>query len=141
MITLGFEAQRTYGSPQGHRTTIQILLIPRDGEPFVQNAILDTGAGVSSFDKALAKRLGFDDLTTGTKTTVRAADGQQADAYIHSVRIELFGNPMTIPVAFCPAWPEGTSNLLGMAGFFEQMIAAFDHRNRTFFYLLNAGST
>jgi len=70
------------------------------------------------------------------RAPITAANGQRDDAFIHDLKIELFAKPMTIQVAFCPAWAAGRQNLLGMQGFFGQMIAGFDHRNRKFFYLL-----
>jgi hypothetical protein len=55
---------------------------------------------------------------------------------LHSLQVELFGQRLTIPVAFSEAWPEGTQNLLGMRGFFEQMLIAFNHSQRQLFYTL-----
>jgi len=37
---------------------------------------------------------------------------------------------MTIPVSFCPSWPTGTPNLLGMEGFFDQLLIALEHREK-----------
>jgi len=136
MITLRFEAGQNYGASTNHRTLIPIRLLPPTGAPFVVDALLDTGAGVSKFDHALLSRLGIADVTTGVKTDATAANGQTNTAYIHDVRLEFFGNHMTVPIAFCPDWQEGLTNLLGMRGFFERMLAAFDHRNRKLFYLL-----
>lgn len=53
------------------------------------------------------------------------ANKDSQPAWIHPVEIEFFGRPLTIEAAFCPAWD--MKNLLGMRGFFDQVVIAFDH--------------
>jgi hypothetical protein len=49
-------------------------------------------------------------------------------AYIHEFEIDFLGRRMTTPAAICPEWD--TQNLLGIRGFFDQMVVAFDHAER-----------
>lgn len=116
---------------------MRIRIRPSSGPTFTVQAVLDTGAAISYFDRALLPPLGITDVTTGRPIDLRAASGERSTGYVHSVNIEFVGHPMTIPVAFCPDWPEGTDNLLGMEGFFEQLRAAFEHRARRFYHAIH----
>jgi hypothetical protein len=116
---------------------MRIRIRPSSGPTFTVQAVLDTGAAISYFDRALLPPLGITDVTAGRPIDLRAASGERSTGYVHSVNIEFVGHPMTIPVAFCPDWPEGTDNLLGMEGFFEQLRAAFEHRARRFYHAIH----
>lgn len=94
------------------------------------NALLDTGAEFSVFDKSLAQALGVVDISSGRALRLRTADEREYVGYQHNVTIEFLGHRVSVPVAFCPDWPEGIDNLLGMGGFFDRFIVAFDHRAR-----------
>lgn len=118
----------------GDSVTVQIGLTPVTGVPFLINATLDTGAVITAFDISLVRRLGIADVAAGAPTTVRLPNNQLVPAYIHDVTIEIFGHEMTIPVVFCPSFPPGTDNLLGMRGFFEQIRVAFLHGEHTLSY-------
>lgn len=85
---------------------------------------------MSVFDHAILPSIGIPDVTTGTEVWLTAASGEQKKGYQHRLKIEFLGRPLTIPVAFCPAWPAGRPNLLGMEGFFEQLVIAFEHEYR-----------
>lgn len=124
-----FTHEHIYAASQ-QSALVPIRLRPPAGVPFVVNGLLDSGATVSSFDRALLRPLGITDLTTGTPTKLTAANGDTKDGYIHEITIEFLGRGMSVPVAFCAAWPEGTTNLLGMRGFFDQMVIAFEHMQR-----------
>ena len=113
-----------------------IRIRPPSGPTFAVRAVLDTGAAISYFDRALLPSLGITDVTTGKSIDLRAANGQKSTGYVHSISIEFVGHVMTIPAAFCPDWPEGTVNLLGMEGFFEQLRAAFEHGDRKFYHAI-----
>lgn len=127
---LTFDEELDYGDR--HRISIPIRV---ENLPYQVEALIDTGAGVSCFDRALLPDLAIGDVTTGIAIPVRSAnDAVAGTGYLHSIRIEIFGRDMTIPVAFCPDWPEGTPNLLGMRGFFEQMLIGFDHQQRRMYY-------
>lgn len=129
MKVLSFEQEFAYGDT--HRISVPIRV---ENLPYLIDAILDTGAGVSCFDRRLLPHLGIADVRTGRPIEMRAADNNLCWGYLHTVRVEFLGRALAIPVAFCPDWPEGTPNLLGMRGFFEQMLVAFDHQNRTVHY-------
>ena len=131
MTTLSFEREMGYGDT--HTISVPVRL---QNLPYLVDAILDTGAAVSSFNRALLPDLGISDVKSGTKIEVRAANNVRRRAYIHTLRAEVLGHTLMIPVAFCPAWPEGTKNLLGMRGFFEQVLMAFDHQHRRIYYTI-----
>jgi hypothetical protein len=131
MITLILDKEWGYGDT--HTVSLPIRL---ENLPYLVEAILDTGASVSVFDRALLPDLGISDVTVGTEIPVAVANGQRGKAYLHSLEIEILGHRLTVPIGFCPDWPEGTKNLLGMRGFFEQSLVAFDHQGRTIYYTI-----
>ena len=90
--------------------------------------MLDTGAGVTILNHKYAKHIGIDNVRGGEKISFTTATNQKLLAWIHPVRIEFMGKPMTIDVAFAPTVE--TANLLGMRSFFEQLTIAFDHKDR-----------
>jgi predicted aspartyl protease len=131
MPTLDFSVEHDYrAGPDDHSAEVQIRIIPPGGVPMVITGILDTGAALSMFDKSLVPFFGIQDLTTGNEIEITAANNQTEKAYVHELEIEFLGKRLTVPVGFCPNWPDGTPNLLGMKGFFEQLHVAFKHNDR-----------
>jgi hypothetical protein len=131
MTLLSFDRELAYGNT--HTITVPIRV---QNLPYLIDAVLDTGAAVSVFDRALLPDLGISDVRSGTEIDLRPADNECRKGYLHPLRIEVLGHTLLIPVAFCPDWPEGTRNLLGMRGFFEQTLMAFEHQNRKIHYTI-----
>lgn len=127
-----FAYLHTYPSAD-HAVNIPIRIRPNGANPFAERAILDTGAAISRFDKSILSKLGITDITSGVPKKVFVADNTDYQGYIHQVKIEFLGRPMRIPAVFCAEW-DGVANLLGMEGFFQQMLAAFDHARRRFYF-------
>ena len=50
--------------------------------------------------------------------------------YVHPIALEWLGYRLTVPIAFVPSWAEDIDNLLGMKGFFDQLLVGFHHRER-----------
>lgn len=125
MTTLTFA--RELGYP-GHSIRVPIR-IHGGPQPFTVSAILDTGAAISVMDSTFTSQLGIVDYTSGAHRELRAANGQRADGYIHSVRIEIWGNLMVIPIAFTPRFP----TLLGMEGFFDQLQFGLVHAAKKYY--------
>ena len=90
--------------------------------------VLDTGAEVSLLNRQFLAPLRLT-AADGERIDLMVANKEFTRGYIHHVDIEFFGRRLTIPAAICPDWD--TANLLGMRGFFDQMVVAFDHANRT----------
>ena len=118
--------------------TVKIRIHPAIGQPYLVDAVLDTGASVSRLSPALALDLGIAHVDQGFVYSfpARAADNERATAYVHRVPIEFDGRMMDIDAAFCPAWPDDVKNLLGLNGFLDRMIFGFEHRGHSFFYSL-----
>jgi hypothetical protein len=114
----------------GNHVVVPVRLFPAGRPPITVNAVLDTGAAISFFDRALLPILGITDVSSGTKIPLTAANNDPADGYAFPVHLEIFGAPMTVPLTFSPDWPEGTTNLLGMQGFFDQVEVGLDHSAR-----------
>lgn len=131
MTTVSFDGDLHYGNR--HTVSVPVRI---ENLPFLVEAIIDTGAAVSSFDRALLSDLWISDVTAGTEIKLTAANDQRGRGYLHQLHVDVLGHGLLIPVAFCLDWPEGTRNLLGMRGFFEQGIFGFDHRERTMHYAL-----
>ena len=132
MIQLPFAHQHTYSSAD-HTVNVPIRIRPNGAAPFTERAILDTGAAISRFDKSILTRLGISDIASGVPKKVYVADNTEYQGYIHEIEIEFLGRPMRIPAVFCDDW-DRVNNLLGMEGFFQQMLAAFDHARRRFYF-------
>jgi len=133
MPSLDFTHEHDYrAGPDDHSPEVQIRIFPKGigSVPVAITAVLDSGASVSMFDKSLLGLFGIADIATGQKGEVRTANNEIADAFVHNLDIEFLGRQMTIPVMFSPVWPDGTPNLLGMKGFFEQLLIAFKHQER-----------
>jgi hypothetical protein len=64
----------------------------------------------------------------GELVELEAANRDSAPAWVHPVEIDVLGRRLTIQAAICPDWD--TKNLLGMRGFLDQMVVAFDHAQR-----------
>jgi predicted aspartyl protease len=134
MINLKFAEEYRY--PSAHEiVSVPIRIRPPGSLPFEQRAVLDTGAAVSRFDKSILSRAGITDITAGEPMKAYTADNTEYQCYVHLIEIEFMGHVMTIPAAFCDDWDK-VQNLLGMRGFFEQMLAAFDHARRKFYFAI-----
>ena len=134
MITLSFDEEWPYANGS-HTITVPIRV---ENLPYWVPAILDTGASVTYLDNALLPHLHIADVRAGPSIPVTVANGEQGTAFLHSLRIEVFNRQLSIQAAFCPDWPPGTKNLLGMRGFFEQILVAFDHGIRRLYYTIPA---
>ena len=126
MTTVSFNSQHSY---TGHSIMVDVRLLD-SALPYTIQAVLDTGAVISTFDEQIAATIRISDVTTGTPRDYFAADGQKATGYIHVVRVEVWGKTLPIPVAFVPGWK---ANLLGMQGFLEQLIFGLDHARRAYY--------
>jgi len=120
----------------GHSIEVRIHLVPPPaiGVPFLQNALLDTGAGITFLDNQLLPSLGIADVFAGVYRPITAANGSQGHGYIHDVTLDIWGRRLTIPAVFCPAWAPGTPNLLGMEGFLDKLRVGLVHRQSRLYY-------
>ena len=110
MTTLSFDLEQSYGD-EGIFIAVGLLA---DASGSVVEMKLDTGAAISTMHHSYLELLGIDDIASGASATLFLANGDGRPAWIHPVRINFFGVPLTIDVAFCPEW--SMENLLGMRG-------------------------
>jgi hypothetical protein len=89
--------------------------------------ILDTGAEISILNRDLIRILGLQ-VHEGQPVELEVANRASAQAWVHPVEIEFLDRRLTIQAAICPDWD--TKNYLGMRGFFDQLVIAFDHAQR-----------
>jgi hypothetical protein len=128
MKFIGFTHDLQY--PTGDHNAYVSLRFPGARTPTVIRAMLDTGAAVSVINRQFARHLNVSNITDTTDTmTLTLADGRPVLAYVHRLPAEFLGRPLMIDVAFVPTID--TADLIGMRGFFDQMIVAFDHSRRT----------
>ena len=116
-------------APADHGVKLTVTLFAKGGPQFDVQALLDSGAAISVFDRAYASAIGIDDIPSGRPVPVQAAneEHQTATGYVHDIVIEVLGRTLLIPAVFVPDWPEGTPNLLGMEGFFTRWAFGFQH--------------
>ncbi len=131
-MTTTFTFPQEFDYPGELRPSLTIEVVPSTGSTIELPVILDTGASISKFDHAQAARMGVPDIMNTPRIIhPRTASNQLGTGYVHDVEIIFLGRTLTIPIAFVPSWPVGGHNLLGMEGFFEHAIFAFDHVKRT----------
>ncbi len=124
MTVLSFERAVRYS---GHKAYVSVVLTHAYLGSRV-DMVLDTGAEISLLNRQFIAPLDLT-VTDGEAITLIVANGDVAQAWIHSVTVDVFDRRLVVPMAICPEWD--TQNLLGMRGFFDQMVVAFDHANRT----------
>ena len=118
MTAIEFEREYYYDGPaDSHSAWVWVRLLPPSGPTIRVHALLDTGASFCVFDMSLAETLGITDVTMGEEVELSLANGSPATGYIHGVSLEFLEQDFDVPAVFCPAWPEGGDNLLGMRGF------------------------
>jgi hypothetical protein len=135
MTTIRFRQEFAYDGPaDDDQIIVTIRIFPPNGPPLWQNALLDTGAEYSLFDRALLPLLRIANLTSGRPYKVDLANNERKDAYLHNLDIEFGGHRITVPVGFSNDFPEGVVNVLGMKGFFDQFVFGLDHQTRMLFF-------
>ena len=131
MTSLWFPSTYSYSS---HRCIVPVVLDPTGIGVSVQ-AVIDTGAWTTVFDKALASLVGIPDITAGREIGGTAANGEEATGYQFDVPLGILGHRLIVPVAFFPGWPIGVPNLLGMEGFLNRVgTMAFNHQNHLMYH-------
>jgi hypothetical protein len=124
MKSLTFQREFAY---TGNKIRMPIsLILPSDIEIAIE-AILDTGAEVTILNRLLAERLSIE-IEDGEPIELGVVSGQSSTGYLHDIRLRILGDELSVRAAFVPDW--NTSNFLGMRGFFDQMVVAFDHAQR-----------
>lgn len=139
MRRLQFSDDLIYRVPQKTQVaTVDIRIHPVTGNPYKVDAVLDTGAAVSRLSTRLLPDFGITNAAANYEytMTVRVANNQTTQAYIHKVPIEFDGHMMEIEAAFCPAWGPAVVNLLGLKTFFDRMRMGFEHRGHSFYYTI-----
>ena len=124
MTTIEFSSELTYA---GDKATVSAVLL-RTPVQVAAEMILDTGAAISLLNRRFAVPMGLS-ITDGEPITLMVANGEVERAWIHRLTVDVLGRRLIVPVAICTDWD--TQNLFGMRGFFDQIVVAFDHANRT----------
>jgi predicted aspartyl protease len=124
MKTLNFQSEHRY---DGDKVLASVRLLGARIPTRVE-MVLDTGAEISLLNRDFISHLRLS-IQEGEPIELMVANKAVTRAYIHSIDVEFLGRRLTIPAAICPDWD--TQNLLGMRGFFDQMVVAFDHANWT----------
>jgi len=125
MKSFTFHNAHTY---TGDKAVILVSLIRPGGVEIGIEMVIDSGAEISLLSRNLVRSLRLI-VEDGRPIELVVANGDIARAYIHPVEISIAGRRLAIEAAICPDWD--TKNFLGMRGFFDQMVVAFDHANRT----------
>lgn len=128
MRRIHFQHEHSY---QGHKIVLQVSLIRPSGVEIDIEAILDTGASVSILSRGLVRALGLE-LGAGEPIELMVANGEIAQAFVHDVELNFLGQRVPIRAAICPDW--SMKNYLGMQGFFDQMVIAFDHAQKRIYF-------
>lgn len=127
MTTITFDHQFVYS---GNKVVVRVRPVRARLHSHIE-MVVDTGAGISILDRGFAAALGLE-VRHGRHVVIDVANGQSADGFVHDVEVEVLGRQLTIPVAICPHWK--MQNLLGMNGFLDQLVIAFDHANHRIYY-------
>ena len=127
MKSFQFENEHAY---HDDKALVSVRLLGTRIPTWVQMTI-DTGAEISVLNRSLASQLRLK-VEEGRSVGLKVANGDIAAAYVHEVAIDFVGRRLTIPVLICPEWD--TENLLGMRGFLDQMVIAFDHAQKRIYF-------
>lgn len=127
MKTVIFENEYMYS---GNKATVPVLL-SRGRLKLRVEMVLDSGAEITLLNRQFASPLGLI-INEGKPIELMVANQAVAEAWIHPVEMDVLGRHVTVNAAFCPDWD--TKNLLGMHGFFEHIVLAFDHANRRIYF-------
>jgi hypothetical protein len=84
-------------------------------------AVVDSGASRCMFHADIGRRLGLD-IKAGDHELTQGIGGPE-DAWIHPVKLFVFGAPIDIYAAFKEGLP--CAGLLGMNGFFDHFLVSF----------------
>ena len=129
MPTVDFDIVHVYDDEGEDNIPVEVILNLPGDLPVAIDAIIDTGASFSVFDKSVAELLEID-IPSGEEITLRTASNEEFVAYKHPVDLEFLGIRLNATVAFCPDW-EDVENLLGMEGFLEHLTFGLKHAERT----------
>jgi predicted aspartyl protease len=124
MKSIPFETEHLYA---GHKALGSVRLIEAR-IPLRVDMVVDSGAEITVLNRGFVSVLGIADVHSGEPIELIVANNDSRPAWIHPVKIEVLGRTLTIEAAFCPEWD--MKNLLGMRGFFDQLVIAFDHEWR-----------
>jgi len=127
MRTITFENEHRY---DGNKALVLVRL-PQARLHTRVEMVLDSGAEISLLNRQFIRTLNLT-IEDGEPIDLMVANKDVARAYIHPVEIDFIDRRLTIQAAICPDWD--TQNLLGMQGFFEQMVVAFDHAERRIYF-------
>jgi hypothetical protein len=128
MKSFSFDGEYAY---TGDKISLPAALILDGGIEVAFEAVLDTGAEVTLLNRLLARHLPIR-IEDGEPITLGVVSGDVSTAYMHDVRLRILGEIRSLRVGFVPDW--NTKNFLGMRGFFDQTIIAFDHANHRIYY-------
>ena len=99
--------------------------------PIRVDMVVDSGAEVTVLNRDFLPVLGIANVRSGEPIELMVANKDTRPAWIHPVGLEFLGRPMIVDAAFCPDWD--MKNLLGMRGFFDKLVIAFDHRHQSLY--------
>lgn len=102
--------------------TVRVETLQDGGPGTYVTCTVDSGATSCIFDATVASRLGLE-FRAG-KPTMTLGVGGQVQTYLHEVRLQLPGGPVTVLAGFQENLP--VLGLLGMSGFFEHFRITFD---------------
>jgi predicted aspartyl protease len=128
MRSFSFDGEFEY---EGHKVVVPVSVLMDNGVTVDIEAVLDTGASISILSRTVAKRIGLT-IETGEPLDIMAVSGDVTTAFIHNVDINFRGRRLAIRAAVCPDWK--TRNFLGMNGFLDQLVVAFDHAQHRIYY-------
>ncbi len=91
------------------------------------SALIDSGATISIFKSDVAQNLKI--KIEGRKEIILGGVGGRIRGYVHSVKTEIAGKMMVIPIVFSHEYLV-SFNLLGRDTFFENFLITFDEKNK-----------
>jgi Aspartyl protease len=132
-VTLPFSYWANYATAKARRPHIGVEIAATSpagvalGEPVRTALLVDSGADTTTIDEAYAVFLGInlDQLRTDT---AHGVGGGEVTIRYGTLRMDIFGRSLLVPVLFCRNQEPG---LLGRAGVFDNFFLAFAHRQNT----------
>jgi hypothetical protein len=124
-----FEYKKVPSSPDPQDPWIILpmlkIRLSHDTKTVQLDALVDSGATVSLFNRVVAEKLGID-YQSGLKQQYFGISGHDVDTYFHKVKLQIVGADESLNIAVGFTDSLGVGALLGQADFFQAYKITFE---------------
>ena len=100
------------------------IRVELDGQSLRYSVLVDSGADMNVFDRAIAEAMGID-VESGDAASFSGVTGSSSDLYFHDVVLGVGSRQVKVRAGFTDL-PGKAYGVVGQRGFFDQFIVIFD---------------